>query len=98
MNSNYAPICLFTYNRLYETKETVNALKNNLLSKDSELFIFSDGPKNESVKGKVKAVREFLKSVNGFKSITIFESKINNGLAKSIVDGVTQIINKYNKG
>ena len=76
MNSNYAPICLFTYNRLYETKETVNALKNNLLSKDSELFIFSDGPKNESVKGKVKAVREFLKSVNGFKSITIFESKI----------------------
>jgi len=97
MNSNYAPICLFTYNRLYETKETVNALKNNLLSKDSELFIFSDGPKNESVKGKVKAVREFLKSVNGFKSITIFESKINNGLAKSIVDGVTQIINKYDK-
>ena len=92
-----APICLFTYNRLIETKQTVEALKKNFLASQSELFIFSDGPKNESVKDKVNAVRAFLKTVNGFKSVTIFESKTNKGLANSIIDGVSQIINEYGK-
>ena len=91
MNSNYAPICLFTYNRLYETKETVNALKNNLLSKDSELFIFSDGPKNEDSRNKVENVRNYIYNIEGFKNVHVLESKKNKGLANSIIDGVTKI-------
>lgn len=97
MKSKLAPICLFTYNRPSETIQTVEALKNNYLAYDSELFIFSDGPKNDLAKDKVNAVREFLKSVNGFKSITVFESKTNKGLADSIIEGVTKIINQYDK-
>ena len=42
MQNNLAPICLFTYNRLEETKLTVEALQNNFLARDSKLFIFSD--------------------------------------------------------
>ena len=97
MKSKLAPICLFTYNRLDETIETVKALQKNYLASDSEFYVFSDGPKNESVKDKVNAVREFLKTVNGFKSITVFESKFNKGLANSIIDGVTKIINEFGK-
>ena len=77
--------------------ETVKALQKNYLASDSEFYVFSDGPKNESVKDKVNAVREFLKTVNGFKSITVFESKFNKGLANSIIDGVTKIINEFGK-
>ena len=40
------PICLFTYNRLQETKKTIEALQNNFLAVKSNLIIFSDGPKN----------------------------------------------------
>lgn len=92
-----APICLFTYNRLTETKQTVEALKNNFLASQSQLFIFSDGPKNNDAKIKVNEVREFIKSINGFKKITVFESKTNKGLANSIIEGVSKVITEYGK-
>ena len=91
-----APICLFTYNRPFETRRTVEALKNNYLAKDSQLIIFSDGAKNDIVDSNVLLVREFIKSISGFKSITIFESDTNKGLADSIIAGVTQVLKQYN--
>ena len=90
----FAPICLFTYNRLSETQQTVKALSNNYLATESELFIFSDGPKNQYTKDKVADVRYYLPFITGFKSVEIIESPVNKGLANSIIDGVTQIIEK----
>ncbi len=92
-----APVCLFTYNRLSETQQTIEALQKNYLASESELFIFSDGPKNESDKWKVSEVRKYLKTISGFKTITIFESEKNKGLANSIISGVTKMINQYGK-
>ena len=43
-----APIVLFVYSRLEQTKETVNALINNLLASESDLYIYSDGAKDKS--------------------------------------------------
>ena len=43
----YAPIALFTYNRVDKTKTVIESLLQNAEAKDSNLFIFSDGPKNE---------------------------------------------------
>ena len=90
-NNKLAPICLFTYNRLNETKQTVEALKKNPLAKDSDLFIFSDGSKSNETSEKVKKVRYYLKSVQGFKSVNLFTSDSNKGLAKSIIEGVSEI-------
>jgi len=90
-----APICLFTYNRLEETKKTVEALKNNFLACESELYIFSDGWKKDASKQKIVKVREYIKSIEGFKKITIKESILNKGLANSIIEGVTEIMNLY---
>ena len=92
-----APVILFTYNRLEETEQTIEALKKNFLAPKSELFIFSDGPKNHETKDKVKIVRDYIKSIDGFKKITIFESKTNEGLANSIIKGVTKVVNEYGK-
>jgi hypothetical protein len=90
-----APICLFTYNRLDETKQTVVALQANFLAPQSELYVFSDGPKQEALNHKVQAVRDYLKTINGFKKITILESDTNKGLANSIITGVSQILETY---
>tara|TARA_R110002051_G_scaffold325568_1_gene428957 strand:- start:6513 stop:7403 length:891 start_codon:yes stop_codon:yes gene_type:complete len=95
--ATYAPICLFTYNRLEETKRTIDALQNNFLAAKSELYIFSDGYKKEMDKEKIEAVRNYIKTITGFKKLTIFESPINKGLANSIIDGVSQVINIYGK-
>lgn len=91
----FAPIVLFTYNRLEHTKETIEALKQNDYAKDSDLIVYSDAPKTESDSIKVLNVREYLKTINGFKNIIVVEQKENKGLASSIIDGVTEIVNKY---
>jgi hypothetical protein len=92
-----APICLFTYNRLNETKQTIQALQVNYLAQSSDLIIFSDAAKNDISKDDVNKVRAYISQVSGFKSVTIIERKQNFGLAKSIIEGVTRIINEYGK-
>ena len=92
-----APVCLFTYNRINETKQTVKALSENYLAKNSNLYIFSDGPKNDEDRYKVDQVRSYLYSIDGFKSVKIFKSEYNKGLADSIISGVTKIVNLHGK-
>jgi len=87
-----SPILLFTYKRLDTLIRTVAALKENTLAKDSDLYIFSDGPKNKNDTKKVREIRQFLKSIDGFKSVTIKESEENKGLATSIIGGVSEVI------
>lgn len=97
MPNRLAPICLFTYNRLEETKLTVGHLQKNDLAKESIIYIFSDGAKNKSSVKAVEAVRQYLKTVDGFAQVKVIEAPINKGLAKSIVTGVSQIINEYGR-
>jgi len=90
-----APVLLFTYNRPNHTEQTVEALKNNHLADQTDLIIFSDGPKSADDDVSVALVRNYLKSINKFKSVTIFEQSNNKGLADSIISGVTSIISQY---
>ena len=95
--SQLSPIALFVYNRLSHTIRTVEALKANILAAESELFIFADGVKNEESRAKVAEVREYIKTISGFKKVTVEEKENNVGLANSIISGVTKIVNKYEK-
>ncbi len=92
-----APICLFTYNRLFETKQTIEALQKNYLASNSDLFIFSDGAKKSKDEPNIKKVRKYLKTVSGFKTVSVFESANNKGLAKSITSGVENIFERYDR-
>ena len=92
-----APIVLFTYNRIEPLKKTVECLQKCDLSLESELFIFSDAAKNASDEEAVKQVRNFISGIRGFKAIYITKSLKNKGLANSIIDGVSNIINQFGK-
>lgn len=92
-----SPVALFVYNRPEHTAKTIKALSQNELAKESELFIFSDGPKNETETIKIQEVRNYLKTITRFKKITIIEKPNNSGLANSIIKGVTEVVNKYGK-
>lgn len=92
-----APIVLFVYNRPWHTQQTVKALQNNNLADESILYIFSDGAKNDTEIENVEKVREYIKTIDGFKHITILERDKNYGLANSIISGVTEIVNRYGK-
>ncbi len=67
MKKNYAPIILFTYRRLNTLKKTILNLSKNDISKETEIFIFSDGYKNKKDKNYVLKVRKYLKNINSFK-------------------------------
>jgi hypothetical protein len=92
-----APIVLFVYNRPDHTRQTVEALQRNELAQESQLFVFSDGPKTQREATKVREVRSYIHSITGFSKINILERDTNWGLANSIIDGVTKIVNQYGK-
>ena len=96
-NDTLAPICLFVYSRLKETKLTVETLQKNFLASASQLFIFADGALDKDNIEEVQAVREYIHTISGFSNVTIYESDINIGLANSIISGVSKIVNIYNK-
>lgn len=92
-----APICLFVYNRIPQALKTLHALRNNNLAEQSILYIFSDGPKDQDGANKIMKLRKQLREVDGFRSVKITESESNKGLSKSIIDGVTTVLEKHGK-
>jgi hypothetical protein len=87
-----APIVLFTYKRLDTLKLTVEAIKNNDLAAESDLYVYSDAAKCLEDQEAISHVRAYIQSIDGFKTITIYESKSNKGLASSIIEGVSQVL------
>ena len=92
-----APIVLFTYNRLKKTRETVSCLLANSEAGASDLIVYSDAPKNEKAAESVQAVRDYLHTVTGFKSVTLVEREVNYGLVRNITSGVTEVIGRYGR-
>lgn len=95
-----APIALFVYNRPWHTQQTVEALQRCEMAAKSDLYIFADGPKTcatEEQKAKISEVRKYIHTIDGFHSVTVEESETNNGLANSVISGVTKVIEKYSK-
>ncbi len=94
---DFAPIVLFVYNRLDHLKLTLKSLKKNKEASNTDLIIYSDGPKNKLDKVNVYKVRSFLKKVSGFKKKKIICRVKNIGLANNIVNGINQTFKKYDK-
>ncbi|GBD92475.1 hypothetical protein BMS3Abin05_00047 [bacterium BMS3Abin05] len=92
-----APIVLFVYNRPEHTRRTIETLQNNELANESKLFIYSDAAKNAEDESRVKEVREYIRSIDGFAGVNIIEREKNWGLAASIIDGITSIVKQFGR-
>jgi hypothetical protein len=90
-----APIVLFVYNRLAHTQATVEALQKNKGAAESDLYIYSDGAKTESGRAAIEEVRQYIRSIEGFKSLHIVEKEKNQGLSESIIAGVTEVLKQH---
>jgi putative methyltransferase (TIGR04325 family) len=90
-----APIALFAFNRPDHLKLTLTALAANDLAAESDLFVFCDGPRSEAEKTRTSAVREVAHAAFGFRSTTVIAKERNQGLAASIISGVTQLVEQY---
>ena len=72
-----APISVSVYNRIAHFKNCIKSLAANDLAKNSVLYIFSDGAKPGDEKAVLK-VREYARSIKGFKNVKFFFQKKNN--------------------
>ncbi|MCF0073419.1 sugar transferase [Dyadobacter sp. CY261] len=78
-------------------RQTIESLQMNTQASESELIVYSDGPKGELDVQAVTEVRQFLTQINGFKNVTIFKAERNKGLAASVVEGVSDVLSRYPK-
>ncbi|WP_160714811.1 glycosyltransferase [Chitinophaga solisilvae] len=92
-----APIALFVYNRADHAKQTITNLLKTAEAAHTDLYIFSDGPRSEKETVKVQEVRNYIHTVTGFASVTIVEQPKNIGLSRSILSGVSMVLDKHGK-
>jgi hypothetical protein len=92
-----APLALFVYDRPGHVRRVVEGLRANALAAETDLFIFSDAPKSESRIKEVSEIRALARGLQGFKSIELVEQSVNQGIAGSIVQGVTRLTAKFGR-
>lgn len=95
-----SPIVLFAYNRPKYLLETLQSLQANDEAKDSILFIYCDGPKADADENTLKQIEQvnlIARSKKWCGTVNVIASSKNKGLAPSITEGVTEIVNKYGK-
>ncbi len=92
-----APIVVFTYNRPEHTLRAFNALLKNPLANESDIIIYSDSAKTANHNKAVDEVRSFLSEITGFRSKKVIHRDNNFGLAESIIQGVTGVLQESEK-
>ncbi len=90
-----APIGVSTYSRINHLKQTIKSLQENTLAAESVLYIFSDAPKAGDQE-KVQTVRDFLKTIEGFKRVEIVERETNSRTYNNR-QGMRMLLDQYGK-
>lgn len=97
---NCAPVVLLVYNRPDHTKTVLEALNQNTLAPETDLFVYADAPKNDNAREKcqevIDVVEEFSKH-SAFKSVNLRRGEFNRGAGKNIIHGITEVINEYGR-
>jgi len=89
------PICVFTYNRFDEFRSTIEKLMENIGSSEYTLYVFIDGPKNETDKLQSQSIYNYACLIDHFKSVIIRRRPSNYGLARSIIGGVSELLEEF---
>lgn len=96
-NTTYAPILLFTYNRPAHTRRLVESLLQNAEAAHSHLFVYSDAPRDGQAEAAVGEVRRYLRGLRGFGHVELIERRENWGLARNIMEGVSEQVNRFGR-
>ena len=91
------PVALFAYKRPHHLRLVVDSLRANPEATGTELFIFCDAAARPEDQPAVADVREYARSVGGFKRVTVIERETNYGLSRSITEGVDRLCLEYGR-
>jgi hypothetical protein len=94
LGDDLAPVALFVYDRPDHTRRTVEALRANTLASKTDLIIFSDAARHDASRSVVSSVRSYVRTITGFRTLEIVERTENLGLARSIISGVSSVLDR----
>ena len=97
MTAQMAPIVIFAFNRPNHLAQLLKSLLQNKEFADSDLYIYVDGPRNNSDLKLVQETREVAKSFSGMKAKKLVIREKNLGLGSSLKIGVTEVLSKSDK-
>lgn len=95
MTRSLAPVVVFAYNRPDHLHQTLTALAEADLARDSRVRVYADGPRSEGAREGVAAVRAVLDDPvwpDRFAAFEVVASDENKGLARAIIGGVTEVV------
>jgi hypothetical protein len=92
----FAPILVLVYNRPNHFISCIESLKINHNAQNTVLYIASDGPKDEGSKILVDQVRDYIKTIHGFKEVIVFAPKLNTA-KKIFIDTLDIIRETYDR-
>jgi hypothetical protein len=92
-----APIALFAYNRPDHLTRVARGLSENPEARESRVFVFSDAPKREAHAQGVTEVRARARRLTGFAAVEVIEQRENQGVARSITDGVAKLTAEFGR-
>lgn len=103
-NGKPAPVAMFVYNRVDNTQATLRALMANEGARDTDVYVFSDGGKDEASWRRVRAVRNYLHALSdtiartkAFRSFTLVERPENFYLERNITEGISEVFAKHDR-
>lgn len=95
-----APIVVFAYKRPQHLRRVLLGLAANELAAESPLIICCDGPKNgatQADRNAIAQVRAIAHAAAGFASVEVLVAPANKGLARSVIEGVTSVVQRHGR-
>lgn len=90
-----APIAIFAFNRPDHLQKLIQSLKQNREFADSHLFIFVDGPRNDTESEIVMQVINVARYEITTKNVKVVVRPQNIGLAKSLLSGIDEVLSEH---
>jgi hypothetical protein len=94
--ASQAPIAIFCYRRPEHLHRTLKSLMQCDGFEGSPVFVFGDGPRNESEQASVDATRAVARELLGDRAEYHF-SDVNRGLSTSVIAGINAVIERFER-
>ncbi|MFA5059051.1 MAG: glycosyltransferase family 2 protein [Candidatus Omnitrophota bacterium] len=91
---NISPIAFFAYNRPEHTQKSLESLAENKEFKESDLYVFIDGPKGKDDRENIERVKSIIYSRPWCKNLFVQENTEHKGCARQVIEGVSHLFQK----
>lgn len=93
----HAPIIVTVYDRLQHFQQCIAALQRNRASGESELYVVSDAPSRPEHAQRIAWVRDYAKTITGFKSVHLIFREENYGAYRSFMAITRQVLDLHGR-